>query len=98
MKFSSILLLSLGLVSGFASAGGTTEAGVGGALGGVLGSVVGQSLGGNTGSTIGAALGGAVVVRSAQTSAAVAKRPSAVHWVQPAVTWLAVVSAAPPAA
>lgn len=59
MKFSSILLLSLGLVSGFASAGGTTEAGVGGALGGVLGSVVGQSLGGNTGSTIGAALGGA---------------------------------------
>ena len=46
-------------VSGFASAGGTTEAGVGGALGGVLGSVVGQSLGGNTGSTIGAALGGA---------------------------------------
>ncbi|SEN46072.1 hypothetical protein SAMN04487857_11782 [Pseudomonas sp. ok272] len=59
MKFSSILLLSLGLVSGIASAGGTTEAGVGGALGGVLGSVVGQSLGGNTGSTIGAALGGA---------------------------------------
>ncbi len=58
MKFSSILLLSLGLVSGFESAGGTTEAGVGGALGGVLGSVVGQSLGGNTGSTIGAALGG----------------------------------------
>jgi uncharacterized membrane protein len=43
MKFSSILLLSLGLVSGFAMAGGTTEAGVGGALGGVLGSVVGQS-------------------------------------------------------
>ena len=59
MKFSSILLLSLGLVSGIASAGGTTEAGVGGALGGVLGSVVGQSLGGSTGSTIGAALGGA---------------------------------------
>ena len=59
MKFSSILLLSLGLVSGAAMAGGTTEAGVGGALGGVLGSVVGQQLGGNTGSTIGAALGGA---------------------------------------
>lgn len=95
MKFSSILLLSLGLVSGFASAGGTTEAGVGGALGGVLGSVVGQSLGGNTGSTIGAALGGA---GGSAVGAAVAKRPSAVHWVQPAVTWLAVVSAAPPAA
>ena len=45
MKFSSILLLSLGLVSGAAMAGGTTEAGVGGALGGVLGSVVGQQLG-----------------------------------------------------
>ncbi|AJZ93309.1 hypothetical protein PFLUOLIPICF7_06950 [Pseudomonas simiae] len=59
MKFSSILLLSLGLVSGAAMAGGTTEAGVGGALGGVLGSVVGQQIGGNTGSTIGAALGGA---------------------------------------
>lgn len=59
MKFSSILLLSLGLVSGIAAAGGTTEAGVGGALGGVLGSVVGQQIGGNTGSAIGAALGGA---------------------------------------
>lgn len=59
MKFSTLVLLSLGLVSGAAMAGGTTEAGVGGALGGVLGSVVGQQLGGNTGSTIGAALGGA---------------------------------------
>ena len=57
MKFSSILLLSLGLVSGAAMAGGTTEAGVGGALGGVLGSVVGQQVGGNTGSAIGAAAG-----------------------------------------
>ena len=59
MKFSSILLLSLGLVTGAAMAGGTTEAGVGGALGGVLGSVVGQQIGGNTGSAIGAAVGGA---------------------------------------
>lgn len=41
MKYSSILLLSLSLLSGVASAGGTTEAGIGGALGGVLGSVVG---------------------------------------------------------
>lgn len=49
MKFSSILLLSLGLVSGAAMAGGTTEAGVGGALGGVLGSVVGQQIGGKIG-------------------------------------------------
>ena len=37
MKFSSILLLSLGLVSGAAMAGGTTEAGVGGALGNYMG-------------------------------------------------------------
>ena len=37
MKYSSILLLSLSLLSGAASAGGTTEAGIGGALGGVLG-------------------------------------------------------------
>lgn len=55
----SILLLSLSLLSGVASAGGTTEAGIGGALGGVLGSVVGQSIGGSTGSAIGAGLGGA---------------------------------------
>ena len=59
MKLTSILLLSLGLVSGVASAGGTTEAGVGGALGGVLGAVVGQQLGGSTGSAIGAGVGGA---------------------------------------
>lgn len=59
MKYSSILLLSLGLLSGVASAGGNTEAGIGGALGGVLGSVVGQSIGGSTGSAIGAGLGGA---------------------------------------
>ena len=44
MKYSSILLLSLSLLSGVASAGGTTEAGIGGALGGVLGSVVGQQI------------------------------------------------------
>ena len=82
MKFSSILLLSLGLVSGAAMAGGTTEAGVGGALGGVLGSVVGQQLGGNTGSTIGAALGGA----GGSANVAVAKPPLVAHWAQPAVT------------
>jgi hypothetical protein len=59
MKYSSILLLSLSLASGFASAGDSLSAGVGGALGGVLGSAVGQQLGGNTGSAIGAGLGGA---------------------------------------
>ncbi|MDR2308794.1 MAG: hypothetical protein LBE53_16575 [Paucimonas sp.] len=58
-KYSSILLLSFSLLSGVAMAGGTTEAGIGGALGGVLGSVVGQSIGGSTGSAIGAGLGGA---------------------------------------
>jgi len=98
MKFSSILLLSLGLVSGFASAGGTTEAGVGGALGGVLGSVVGQSLGGNTGSTIGAALGGAGGSAVGADNAAVAKPLLAVRWAQQAVTWSAAAWAAPPAA
>lgn len=59
MKLPSILLLSFALVSGAASAGGTAEAGIGGALGGVLGSVVGQQLGGSTGSAIGAGVGGA---------------------------------------
>jgi hypothetical protein len=59
MKYSSILLLSLTLASGLASAGGTLESGVGGALGGVLGSVVGQQVGGSTGAAIGAGLGGA---------------------------------------
>ncbi|EPN14569.1 hypothetical protein A249_08145, partial [Pseudomonas syringae pv. actinidiae ICMP 18804] len=49
MKYSSILLLSLTLISGAASAG-NLESGVGGALGGVLGSVVGQQIGGSTGS------------------------------------------------
>lgn len=58
-KYSSILLLSFGLLSGVAMAGGTTEAGIGGALGGVLGSVVGNSIGGSTGGAIGAGLGGA---------------------------------------
>ncbi len=32
-KYSSILLLSFSLLSGVAMAGGTTEAGIGGALG-----------------------------------------------------------------
>jgi hypothetical protein len=59
MKYSSILLLSLSLATGFASAGDNLNAGVGGALGGVLGSVVGQQIGGSTGSAIGAGLGGA---------------------------------------
>ncbi|WP_341538574.1 glycine zipper domain-containing protein, partial [Pseudomonas viridiflava] len=59
MKYSSILLLSLTLTTGFASAGDNVTAGVGGALGGVLGSVVGQQLGGSTGSAIGAGVGGA---------------------------------------
>lgn len=59
MKLPSILLLSLSLLSSAAMAGGTAEAGIGGALGGVLGSVVGQQMGGSTGSTIGAGLGGA---------------------------------------
>jgi hypothetical protein len=58
-KYSSILLLSFSLLSGVAMAGGTTEAGIGGALGGVLGSVVGNSIGGSTGGAIGAGLGGA---------------------------------------
>ena len=98
MKFSSILLLSLGLVSGFASAGGTTEAGVGGALGGVLGSVVGQSLGGNTGSTIGAALGGAGGSAVGADKRSRGEAAIGVHWVQPAVTWLVAASVAPPAA
>ena len=110
MKFSSILLLSLGLVSGAAMAGGTTEAGVGGALGGVLGSVVGQQLGGNTGSTIGAALGGAggsavgadkrsrgEAAIGGALGAAVAKPPLVAHWAQPAVTSWAAASAAAPA-
>jgi hypothetical protein len=59
MKYSSILLLSLSLATGFACAGDNVTAGVGGALGGVLGSVVGQQIGGSTGSAIGAGLGGA---------------------------------------
>ena len=37
MKYTSILLLSLGLASGSVFAGGNTDAGIGGALGGVLG-------------------------------------------------------------
>ena len=88
MKYSSILLLSLGLLSGVASAGGNTEAGIGGALGGVLGSVVGQSIGGSTGSAIGAGLGGAAGGAVGPTSTAVAKRPLAAHWALPAATWL----------
>ena len=94
MKLTSILLLSLGLVSGVASAGGTTEAGVGGALGGVLGAVVGQQLGGSTGSAIGAGVGGAAGSAVAPTNAAVAKQPLAARWVLQAVTCWAAVSAA----
>jgi hypothetical protein len=79
-------------------AGGTTEAGVGGALGGVLGSVVGNSIGGSTGGAIGAGLGGAPAVPWAPTSASVAKPPLAARWAQRAATWSVAAWAAPPAA
>lgn len=86
-KYSSILLLSFSLLSGVAMAGGTTEAGIGGALGGVLGSVVGNSIGGSTGGAIGAAWAVRPAVRWVPTSASAVKPLLAVPWARQAVTW-----------
>lgn len=97
-KYSSILLLSFSLLSGVAMAGGTTEAGIGGALGGVLGSVVGNSIGGSTGGAIGAGLGGAAAVPWAPTSASAVRPLSAAHWAPQAATWWVARWAAPPVA
>ncbi len=94
-KYSSILLLSFSLLSGVAMAGGTTEAGIGGALGGVLGSVVGNSIGGSTGGAIGAGLGGAEVAPWAQTNASVVRPLSAARWALQVVTWSVAPWAAP---
>ena len=66
MKLTSILLLSLGLVSGVASAGGTTEAGVGGAAGSAVGAdkrsrgeaAIGGALGAAGGNVLGRSMGG----------------------------------------
>ena len=71
MKFSSILLLSLGLVSGAAMAGGTTEAEL----------ATQEKKGLPTGLFVEHPL-----AWSAPTSAAAVKQPWVAHWAQPAVT------------
>lgn len=86
-KYSSILLLSFSLLSGVAMAGGTTEAGIGGALGGVLGSVVGTPSAVAPAAPLVPAWAARQAVPWARTSASAVRPLSAAHWARQAVTW-----------